>query len=255
VPRPRTRPVAQPSAPVRDRPEGAAGVIPQRRRLLLRVEQVGRATLPRVSDDATTPPRVHASIDVHADVDASMAYTLTTTEAAAILGRSEGTVRRLIRTGHLPAVETAGERTTEYRLRAEDVHDIHGRVNAYTTRRVRDRGRVTRVDASPAEPGEPVDAHPARVDATIRTAGMQALIDQAIVSATAPLAAELAEARRTIERLAVENGTLAERLRALDVAQPPTDAPPAPVAPEPIPAPRARPAPSVGARLLRWLRS
>jgi len=157
-------------------------------------------------DEASTPPRVHADSD---------AYTLTTAEAAAILGRSEGTVRRLIRAGQLPAVAVEGERTTEYRLRAEDVQDAHGRVNAYATRRVRGRERVTPVDASPLDaPAE--ETRPTRQDAT---AGMQVLIDQAIVSATAPLASELAEARRTIERLAVENGALRERLTHAEMPQ------------------------------------
>ncbi len=195
-------------------------------------------------DEASTPPRVHA------DSDAS---TLTTAEAAAILGRSEGTVRRLIRAGQLPAVAVEGERTTEYRLRADDVHDAHGRMNAYATRRVRVRERVTPVDASPLD-APPLDApaeemRPTRQDAT---AGMQAFIDQAIVSATTPLASELAEARRTIERLATENGTLRERLAHAEVAQ---DAPTPPVGPEPTPPPAARRAPSWRSRALRWLRS
>lgn len=190
-------------------------------------------------DEASTPPRVHADSD---------AYTLTTAEAAAILGRSEGTVRRLIRTGQLPAVPVEGERTTEYRLRAEDVHDAHGRTNAYATRRVRVRERVTPVDASPLDaPAE--EMRPTRQDAT---AGMQAFIDQAIVSATTPLATDLAEARRTIERLATENGALRERLAH---AERPQDVPTAPVGGEPTPTPTARPVPSWRARALRWLRS
>lgn len=169
-----------------------------------------------------------------------------------MLGRSEGTVRRLIRAGHLPAVAVEGERTTEYRLRAEDVHDAHGRVNAYATRRVRGRERVIPVDASPLTPpaldAPAEETRPTRHDAT---AGMQAFIDQAIVSATAPLATELAEARRTIERLAVENGALRERLTH---AERPQDAPAAPVAPEPTPPPSARDA-SLRVRVLRWLRA
>ncbi len=197
-------------------------------------------TLERVStgDEASTPPRVHADSD---------AYTLTTAEASAILGRSEGTVRRLIRAGHLPAVAVEGERTTEYRLRAEDVHDAHGRVNAYATRRVRVRERVTPVDASPLD--SPEEPRPARLDAT---AGMQAIIDQAIVSATAPLATELADARRTIERLARENGMLRERLAHAERVQ---DTPDAPVGPEPHPQPTARPVASLRVRVLRWLRA
>jgi len=200
----------------------------------------GACTLERVStgDEASTPPRVHA------DSDAS---TLTTAEAAAILGRSEGTVRRLIRTGQLPAVAIEGERTTEYRLRAEDVHDAHGRVNAYATRRIRVRERVTHVDASPLN--APLDTLPVRMDAT---AGMQAFIDQAIVSATAPLATELAEARRTIERLATENGTLRERLAHAESAR---DASAAPQDSRAAPTPTARPVATLRVRVLRWLRA
>lgn len=157
-------------------------------------------------------------------------------------------MRRLIRTGQLAAVAVEGERTTEYRLRADDVHDAHGRVNAYATRRVRVRERVTPVDASPLDsPAE--ETRPARLDAT---AGMQAFIDQAIVSATAPLATELAEARRTIERLATENGALRERLAHAERVQ---DTPAAPVAPPPTSSPTARPAPSWRSRALRWLRA
>jgi len=67
----------------------------------------------------------------------------------------------------------------------------------------------------------------------------------------APLVAELAEARRTIERLATENGTLRERLAHAESAR---DASAAPIGPEPTPPLTARPAPSWRARALRWLR-
>ncbi len=72
-----------------------------------------------------------------------------------------------------------------------------------------------------------------------------------IAGVVAPLVADLAEARRTIERLATENGTLRERLAHAERAQ---DAPAAPVGPGAAPTPTARPVASWRTRALRWLR-
>lgn len=139
-------------------------------------------------DDASTRS------DVYADVSA---YTMTTAEAAAILGRSEGTVRRLIRDGVLPAVQVTGGRTTEYRLREEDVHDVHAHMNAYASKHQRSHERVDASDASPR------DARPVRLDPA---AGVQAIIDQAVRSAVEPLTAEISRLNDVTRQQAEELG-------------------------------------------------
>ncbi len=65
----------------------------------------------------TTHPRAHNG----ADLDG---YALDVTFAAALLGRSENTVRRLIREGELPARQVHGAQALEYRLREADVLDV-----------------------------------------------------------------------------------------------------------------------------------
>ena len=124
----------------------------------------------------TTRPRTHDGAGVGA-------YTLDVAAAARLLGRSENTVRRLIRAGELPADQVYGTRAVEYRLREADVRDALGRLGAKASSRSWARGRLDayndgRVGASS------VSAAPAPTSAAAAgVAGVQALIEQA----TAPL--------------------------------------------------------------------
>jgi len=133
------------------------------------------------------------------------AYTVTTDEAAAILQRSSATVRRLIKAGELAAVQVPGERTTEYRMRLQDVQDAHGRVNAYTDNRLRDHEHDARVSAS-AFGEEP------RAPALSPTSGMQAVLQKLV----APLAAEIARLGDVTRTQAEELGMLRERVRVYE---------------------------------------
>ncbi len=125
----------------------------------------------------TTRPRAHDGGDVSDD-------TLDVTAAAKLLGRSENTVRRLIRAGELPADQVHGTRAVEYRLREADVHDALGRLGAKASSRSWARGRLDAHihdgymgTSSVGEAPAPTSAAAAGV------AGVQALIEQA----TAPL--------------------------------------------------------------------
>jgi len=124
----------------------------------------------------TTRPRTHDGAGVSDD-------TLDVAAAARLLGRSENTVRRLIRAGALPADQVNGTRAVEYRLREADVRDALGRLGAKASSRSWARGRLDayndgRVGASRvSEAPTPTSAAAAGV------AGVQALIEQA----TAPL--------------------------------------------------------------------
>ena len=156
---------------------------------------------------------------------------LDVTAAATLLGRSENTVRRLIREGDLPAHQVQGARSVEYRLRSADVHrylecldakapshpPTHGRLDDKASRRLDAYGRDEYVGVSegmaPSIPG---------TAAAAGIAGVQALIEQA----TAPLLAEnrrLQEANeRLMERMlqqAEELGRLREHLTTLEEAQ------------------------------------
>lgn len=151
-----------------------------------------------MSDDE----RTHSGADT--DVQA---FTLSVAEAAIQLGKSDDTIRRLIRAGDLPAMRVQGARTVEYRLRPEDVQDAQGRIRAYA-------GAHVGTHAPMHAPAPAHSSTPVRVDATD---GARAVIDQAVRSAIAPLAERL-------ERLAQELGrerTLreaAERALAVQVA-------------------------------------
>jgi len=171
---------------------------------------------------STTRPRAHDG----ADIDD---YTLDVTAAAALLGRSENTVRRLIREGELPAWQVHGPQTLEYRLRKADVLDVrqrrstkapthpltHAPTHAPTHPLVHEHERVGASDAGASQPAaSPVSAAAAGV------AGVQALIEQA----TAPLVEANRHLQEANERLsaqlvsqAEELGRLRERLAAAEV--------------------------------------
>jgi excisionase family DNA binding protein len=146
--------------------------------------------------------------------------TLDVAAAARLLGRSENTVRRLIRAGELPADQVNGTRAVEYRLHEADVRDALGRLGAKASSRSWARGRLDayndgRVGASVG--ASSVSAAPAPTSAAAAgVAGVQALIEQA----TAPLI----EANRGLQdanerltdqlmRQAEEVGRLRERQR------------------------------------------
>jgi len=106
--------------------------------------------------------------------------------AAAQLGRSENTVRRLIRQRLLAATLVPGERGDVYRLRPEDVEDARGRLDAHM------------VSRSAAQP--PMSASGDLVGMSTQSAAL-ALIE------------EVATSRETIARLAEELGAARERAR------------------------------------------
>ncbi len=89
--------------------------------------------------------------------------------------------------------------------------------------------------------------------------GAATLMQEMVRQVVAPLAeanerqaVELTRLHDLARQQAEELGVLRERLAHAERAQ---DAPASPVAPEPIPMPTARPAPSWRTRALRWLRS
>jgi len=147
-------------------------------------------------------------VDVMSSPETST-YTLTVAEAAALMARSEGTVRRLIRTGELPAAMVHGERTEEYRLRQSDVDDMRGRLNAQTTKRQRGQAHDERVDALTIRRVRVHDEDQALVDASggqesaqalVQHPALQALIMATVEQATAPLVAQFAGKDATIVR-------------------------------------------------------
>jgi len=130
-----------------------------------------------------------------ADVQTS---SLTVDQAAEILGKSGDTVRRYIRGGQLPAMRVQGERTVEYRLRTDDVLDLHGRLHAYVGA---DVGRQTvgeHVQAS----DRGTEETPARVqdDASVTRLGAAAAMQSMIEQVIAPLAAANEQLRAQGER-------------------------------------------------------
>jgi len=161
----------------------------------------------------TTRPRAHDDEDVGD-------YILDVAAAAALLGRSENTVRRLIRTGELPAKQVHGARALEYRLREADVRDALdslGRLDALASSRSGVYEYNGRVGASgESEVGD--STSPASA-AAAGVAGVQALIEQATVP--------LVEANRRLQdanerltdqlmRQAEELGRLRERQKDKD---------------------------------------
>jgi len=154
-------------------------------------------------------------------------YVLDVTAAAALLGRSENTVRRLIREGELPAWQVQGTQALEYRLREADVLDVRRRRStkapthplthspAHSLTRTLAHERADLSDGEEPQPAaSPVNAAAAGV------AGVQALIEQA----TAPLTEANRHLQDANERLsaqlvsqAEELGRLRERLAAAEV--------------------------------------
>lgn len=181
--------------------------------------------------------------------------------AGQLAGVSERTVRRWVSAGHVPVVSAPGGNLV--RLSA---------VQAYAADR--ERHRTAAGHAPDMSAGRPMS-----VEVSGRPADMSMSVSAALEQVVAPLVAEIADARRTIERQAEELGALRERLRALEAArdapggsggsggvEPPPEPPGASTAPRPpmpsAPRPVPRPAPSVAARLARvarvarwWVRS
>jgi len=130
-----------------------------------------------------------------ADVQTS---SLTVDQTAEILGKSGDTVRRYIRGGQLPAMRVQGERTVEYRLRTDDVLDLHGRLHAYVGA---DVGRQT-VGAHVQASDRGTEETPARVqdDASVTRLGAAAAMQSMIEQVIAPLAAANEQLRAQGER-------------------------------------------------------
>lgn len=172
----------------------------------------------------TTRPRAHDGVGMSDG-------TLDVTAAAKLLGRSENTVRRLIRAGELPADQVNGTRAVEYRLREADVRDALGRLGAKASSRSWARGRL---DAYTHD-GRAGASHDGRVGASsggevpaptsaaaAGVAGVQALIEQA----TAPLVEANRRLQDANERLtdqlmrqAEEVGRLRERQKDAEVVR------------------------------------
>ncbi len=161
---------------------------------------------------------VGADLGGHADGADVQAYTLTVDQAAEILGKSGDTVRRYIRGGQLPAMRVQGERTVEYRLRTDDVLDLHGRMHAYVGA---DVGRQTGSAHVPTSE-EQDEGSQARVqdDASVTRLGAAVAMQSMIEQVVAPLAAANEQLRaqgerqqETIARLAEELGATRERAR------------------------------------------
>ncbi len=186
--------------------------------------------------------------------------------AGQMSGVSERTVRRWVSGGHVPVVSAPGGNL----VRLSDVQ-------AYAADRERHRTAAGHAPVTSA--GRPLSAL-----VSGRPADMSVSVSATLEQVVAPLVAELTDARYRIEELARENGTLIERLRALEAARDasggsgeastppePAAAPTAPTAarppmpsaprlvPRPVPQTAPRPAPSVAARLARlarwWVRS
>jgi excisionase family DNA binding protein len=160
----------------------------------------------------TTRPRTHDGVGVGDD-------TLDVAAAAKMLGRSENTVRRLIRAGDLPADQVHGTRAVEYRLREADVRDALGRLGAKASSRPWARGRLDAYDNGRVNASSVADAPAPTSAAAAGVAGVQALIEQA----TAPLIEANRRLQDANERLtdqlmsqAEELGRLRERLDAAE---------------------------------------
>jgi len=145
--------------------------------------------------DAQAPERVSESLP-----EDTRAYTLTVAAAAAQLGRSENTVRRLIRHGVLAATLVPGERGDVYRLRPEDVEDACGRLDAHMVSR-----SATQTPMSAQAPRHPAAQTPMSTSGDLVGASTQ--------SAALALIEEVAASRETIARLAEELGAARERAR------------------------------------------
>jgi len=150
--------------------------------------------------DAQAPERVSGSLP-----EDTRAYTLSVA-AAAQLGRSENTVRRLIRQGVLAATLVPGERGDVYRLRPEDVEDARGRLDAHMVSR-----SVTQPPMSAQAPRRPA------AQAPMSTSGD--LVGMSTQSAALALIEEVATSRETIARLAEELGVARERARRAQAEQ------------------------------------
>jgi len=152
-------------------------------------------------------------------------YVLDVTAAAALLGRSENTVRRLIREGELPAWQVQGTQALEYRLREADVLDVRRRRSTKTPTHPLTYS-LAHERAEVSDEGEPQPTASLVNTATAGVAGVQALIEQA----TAPLVEVNRRLQDANERLsaqlvsqAEDLGRLRERLaatEAVDEARP-----------------------------------
>lgn len=149
--------------------------------------------------DAGTDARVHDDVQ---------AYTLTVDDAADVLGKSVDTVRRYIRQGKLPHIRVQGGRTVEYRLRPDDVRDLHDRQDAIETE----------PSATAADPPPLAAATEARPEGRVQ-AGTDARMQMLAVvqSLVRPLVDELHQTRERTEQLAAENAVLRERLRVAEL--------------------------------------
>jgi len=153
----------------------------------------------------TTRPRTHDGVGVSDD-------TLDVATAARLLGRSENTVRRLIRTGELPADQVNGTRAVEYRLREADVRDALGRLDAKASSRSWARGRLDAYTHDGRVGTSSVGEAPAPTSAAgAGVAGVQALIEQA----TAPLVEANRRLQDANERLTDQLMRQAEELGRL----------------------------------------
>jgi len=175
-------------------------------------------------EDADTRADADVGTDLggQADVADVQAYTLTVDQAAEILGKSGDTVRRYIRTSQLSAMRVQGERTVEYRLRTDDVLNLHGRMHAYVGA---DVGRQT-VPAHVPTSEERGEGTQARVqdDASVARLGAAAAMQSMIEQVVAPLAAANEQLRaqgerqqETIRQQAEELGAARERAQRAQV--------------------------------------
>jgi len=172
------------------------------------------------AEDAGTRADGDVGTDLGGQADGAdvQAYTLTVDQAAEILGKSGDTVRRYIRGGQLPAMRVQGERTVEYRLRTDDVLDLHGRMHAYVGADVSRQTGSAHVPTSE----ERDEGTQARVqdDASVTRLGAAAAMQSMIEQVVAPLAAANEQLRaqgerqqETIRQQAEELGAARERAR------------------------------------------
>jgi len=176
------------------------------------------------AEDAGTRADADVGTDLGGQADDAdvQAYTLTVDQAAEILGKSGDTVRRYIRGGQLPAMRVQGERTVEYRLRTDDVLDLHGRMHAYVGADVGRQAGSAHVPTSE----EQDEGTQARVqdDASVTRLGAAAAMQSMIEQVVAPLAAANEQLRaqgerqqETIRQQAEELGAARERARRAQV--------------------------------------
>jgi excisionase family DNA binding protein len=136
-----------------------------------------------------------------------MSAQVSAAHAARLYGRSEKTVRRWIASGRLPAEKIGGA----YSVDLADLAQLVGALSAPTSAQGPDT--VSAPGADPDVRTDVDDVHPAaRSSALAQADALALLIQSTLTPIVAPLVAEIAASRQTIERQAETIRQQAERL-------------------------------------------